>query len=141
MITMGKQYGFPVAALLLAALAISCEKTHERMPEYSSEEIVLNAASEQTKGFLSTDALKVNGTQFQMFDYLSGYNGTIQDGGGVPHTGEEFKYFENTLTFKSDATNWQWLFGDVASPPHTAGPAPVPTISMAGCWKTRMTQI
>ncbi len=114
---MGKQYGFPVAALLLAALAISCEKTHERMPEYSSEEIVLNAASEQTKGFLSTDALKVNGTQFQMFDYLSGYNGSITDGGGTVHpSGEEFKYFENTLTFKQDAANWQWVFGDVATP-------------------------
>ena len=116
MSTMGNTYRFPAAALLLAALVLSCKENQVEEPVYSSEEIVLNASPEQTKGFLSTDALKVNGTQFQMFDYLSGYNGTLQDGGGVSHSGEEFKYFENTLTFKSDAASWQWLFGDVASP-------------------------
>ena len=113
---MGNTYKFPAAAVLLAALALSCNKTQVEDPVYSSEEIVLNASPEETKGFLSTDALKVSGTQFQMFDYLSGYNGTLQDGGGTSHTGEEFKYFENTLTFKQDATSWQWLFGDVDSP-------------------------
>lgn len=117
MSTMGNTYRFPAAALLLAALVLSCKENQAEEPVYSSEEIVLNAAPEQTKGFLSTDALKVNGTQFQMYDYLSGYNGTLQDGGGTTHSsGEEFKYFENTLTFKQDAANWQWLFGDVAAP-------------------------
>ena len=113
---MGNTYRLPVAAILLAALALSCNKKQVEEPVYSSEEIVLNASSESTKGYLSTDALMVSGTQFQMFDYLSGYNGSIQDGGGTSHSGEEFKYFENTLTFKQDATNWQWLFGDVANP-------------------------
>ena len=113
---MGNTYRLPVAAILLAALALSCNKKQVEEPVYSSEEIVLNASSESTKGYLSTDALMVSGTQFQMFDYLSGYNGSIQDGGGTSHSGEEFKYFENTLTFKSDATNWQWLFGNVATP-------------------------
>lgn len=116
MSTMGNTYRFPAAALLLAALVLSCKENQVEEPVYSSEEIVLNASPVQTKGFLSTDALKVNGTQFQMFDYLSGYNGTLQDGGGVSHSGEEFQYFQNTLTFKSDAASWQWLFGDVASP-------------------------
>lgn len=117
MSTMGNTYRFPAAAFLLAALVLSCrDKNQVEEPVYSSEEIVLSAGSEETKSFLSTDALRVSGTQFQMFDYLSGYNGTIQDGGGASHTGEEFKYFENTLTFKQDATNWQWLFGDVATP-------------------------
>ena len=116
MSTMGNTYRFPAAALLLAALVLSCKENQAEEPVYSSEEIVLNASPEETKGFLSTDGLRVNGTQFQMYDYLSGYNGTLQDGGGVTHSGEEFKYFENTLTFKSEATNWQWLFGDVASP-------------------------
>lgn len=114
---MGNTYRFPAAALLLAALVLSCEKKQVEDPVYSKEEIVLSAGADKTKGFLSTDALKVSGTQFQMFDYLSGYNGSLTDGGGTMHSsGEEFKYFENTLTFKLDATNWQWLFGDVASP-------------------------
>lgn len=113
---MGNTYKLPVAAILLAALALSCEKKQPEEPVYSSQEIVLDAAPNATKGFLSTDALKVSGTQFQMFDYLSGYNGKITDGGGTTHNGEEFQYFSNTLTFKSDASPWQWLFGDVASP-------------------------
>ena len=113
---MGNKYIIPASALLLAALVLSCNKNQVENPVYSNEEIVLDAAPDATKGFLSTDGLKVNGTQFQMFDYLSGYNGSLQDGGGVTHTREEFKYFENTLTFKQDATNWQWLFGDVETP-------------------------
>ena len=113
---MGNKYIIPAAAVLLAALVLSCEKKPVEEPVYSSEEIRLNAAPNATKGFLSTDALKVNGTQFQMYDYLSGYNGTLTDGVGTSHTGEEFLYFQNTLTFKQDATSWQWLFGDMASP-------------------------
>lgn len=114
---MGNKYIIPASALLLAALVLSCNKNQVEDPVYSNEEIVLDAAPDATKGFLSTDGLKVNGTQFQMFDYLSGYNGSLTDGGGTTHSsGEEFKYFENTLTFKQEAANWQWLFGDVASP-------------------------
>lgn len=118
MSTMGKTYRFPVAAILLAALVLSCRKKQEEEPVYSSEEIVIDAASgSDTKGFLNGEGLKVNGTQFQIYDYLSGYNGTLTDGGGVQHTnGEEFKYFGNTLTYKGDATPWKWLFGDVATP-------------------------
>ena len=117
MSTMGYKYRYPAAALLLAALVLSCGKNPQgENPVYSSEEIRLDAAPDATKGFLSSDALMVNGTRFQMYDYLSGYNGTLTDGGGTTHNGEEFKYFENTLTFKQDATSWQWLFGDVASP-------------------------
>ena len=113
---MGKTYRFPAAASLLAALVLSCNGNQMEEPVYSPEEIMLDASPE-TKSFLTTDALKVSGTQFQMFDYLSDYNGTITDGGGVAHTGgEEFKYFENTLTFKQDATSWQWLFGNVDTP-------------------------
>lgn len=114
---MGNKYIIPASALLLAALVLSCNKNQVEDPVYSNEEIVLDAAPDATKGFLSTDGLKVTGTQFKMFDYLSGYNGTLTDGNGTMHSsGEEFKYFENTLTFKQDATNWQWLFGDVANP-------------------------
>ena len=57
MSTMGNTYRLPVAAILLAALALSCNKKQVEEPVYSSEEIVLNASSESTKGYLSTDAL------------------------------------------------------------------------------------
>ena len=113
---MSKTYKLLAASALLAMLGVSCHRTDpEADPVYSFEEIHLDAAP-ATKGFLNTDGLKVSGTQFQMYDYLSGYNGMITDGGGTQHNGEEFLYFSNTLTFKQDATNWQWLFGNVNSP-------------------------
>ena len=97
---------------------LSCRRTDPLQEMYAPEEIVLDAApGAETKGFLNVGGLTVNGTQFQMYDYLSGYNGSLTDGGGVMHEkGEEFKYFENTLTYKSDATSWKWLFGNVNSP-------------------------
>ena len=114
---MGNHYKFSAAVLLVAALAVSCEKIREGESAYAPEEIVLDASPDATKGFLSSDGLKVNGTQFQMYDYLSGYSGTIVDGSGTSHTGgAEYQYFGNTLTFKQDAANWQWLFGDVDAP-------------------------
>ena len=113
---MGNHYKFSAAVLLVAALAVSCEKIREGESAYAPEEIVLDASPDATKGFLSSDGLKVNGTQFQMYDYLSGYSGTIVDGNGISHDGAEYQYFGNTLTFKQDAANWQWLFGDVNAP-------------------------
>ncbi len=106
--------------IILSACILSCRRTDPMEAVFAPEEIVLDAApSAETKGFLNTGSLTVDGTQFQMFDYLSGYTGTLTDGGGAQHSdGEEFQYFENTLTYKSGATPWQWLFGDVASPSH-----------------------
>lgn len=99
---------------LLAACIFSCEKAPRADMVHADEEIILDAApgASGTKGFLNTAALAVDGTQFQTYDYLSGYNGTLSG-----HTnGEEFMYFGNTLTYKGDATPWQWLFGNVAAP-------------------------
>lgn len=95
-----------------ALLVLSCVKDKGFDAVYADEFISLDAAPGATKGFLNTDGLLVNGTKFQMFDYLSGYNGTISGNSD----GTEFEYFSNTLTYKSDATNWKWLFGDVADP-------------------------
>ena len=111
---MGNKYMLSGAVLLLAASLLSCEKSQVSDRLYTSEEIMLDAAPGATKGMLNSGALTVNGTQFQMYDYLSGYNGTLNG-----HTdGEEFQYFTNTLTYKSDATPWKWLFGNVGSPDH-----------------------
>jgi len=108
---LGNIYRISALALLFGALALSCKKDEE-VPVYSSEYITLDAAPGVTKGFLSTSDLATTGTQFQTYDYLSGYTGTISG-----HTnGEVFQYFGNTLTYKADATDWKWLFGDVSSP-------------------------
>ena len=105
-----KKSGFILFAFAL--LSLSCVKDKGLEAVFADEYISLDAAPGATKGFLNTGDLVVNGTKFQMFDYLSGYNGTISGHSG----GTEFEYFSNTLTYKSDAANWKWLFGDVASP-------------------------
>lgn len=98
------------AFILAATCLLSCEKEPE---VYSSQEIHLDAApGVTTKGFLNTGDLTQNGTKFQVYDYLSGYTGRI-DG---HENGEEYCFFSNSLTYKSDATNWKWLFGNVNSP-------------------------
>ena len=82
---------------------------------YAPEEIALDAApgASGSKGFLNAGGLTVDGTSFQTYDYLSGYNGTISG----HSNGEEFQYFSNTLTYDADATSsWKWLFGNVAQP-------------------------
>ena len=93
-----------------AAAVLSCKKDED--PVFAPQEIVLDAApgAGDTKGFLNTGDLTVNGTSFQTYDYLSGYNGTISG----HSNGEVFKYFGNTLTYVSETD--KWVFGDPASP-------------------------
>ena len=90
--------------------ASACNRSVE--PETDGQpEILLAAEDYGTKALLNRGDLSVNGTKFQTYDYLSGYNGTISG-----HTnGEEFQYFGSELTYKSDAS-WKWVFGDPAAP-------------------------
>ncbi len=106
-----------LSILCFAALA-SCRRHEVIEPVFADEYICLDAVSNaDTKGFLGSDGLKVDGTKLQMFDYVSGYNGTLTDNGGVSHSnGEEFLYIDNTLTYKMAAENWKWVFGDVSNP-------------------------
>ena len=100
--------------LALSAFALTaCDKVFQD-PFYSSEYIVLNATDESgaTKALLGKNDLTQNGTSFQTYDYVSGYTGTISG----HNNGEQFQYFASPLTYKSDATPWTWLFGDVNSP-------------------------
>lgn len=113
---MGKRYILIGMCLLLAAgLFSSCRRDEGDGPVMSEEYIVLDAApsADGTKAFLNRGDLTVNGTAFRMFDYLSGYTGTISG-----HSdGEEYQYFDNTLTYYPAATSeWKWVFGSTSSP-------------------------
>lgn len=92
-----------------AAAVLSCQRED---PIFMPQEIVLDAApgAGGTKGFLNTGDLTVNGTSFQTYDYLSGYNGSVSG----HSNGEEFKYFGNSLTYVSASD--KWVFGNTASP-------------------------
>ena len=103
-----------IAFTAAAGFLSSCERMEGPDAAYADEYIVLNAsdADNYTKALLGKNDLTVNGTQFQTYDYVSGYTGTISG-----HTnGAQFQYFSNTLTYKSDATPWTWLFGNVSTP-------------------------
>lgn len=95
-----------------AAAAVSCTREIPD-PSLASERIILDTApgASDTKGFLNRGGLTVNGTKFQTYDYLSGYNGTV-----LGHTGAEFQYFKSGLTYVSTATPWIWVFGDTSNP-------------------------
>ena len=111
---MKRWYKYIFICCLGVAAVFSCEKQPVEDPALSEQLILLDTApgANDTKGFLNSGGLAVDGTQFQTYDYLSGYRGTV-----LGHTGgEEFEYFSNTVTYKSDATDWKWLFGDVSSP-------------------------
>ena len=96
------------------AAVLSCEKQPVEDPALSEQLILLDTApgANDTKGFLNSGGLAVDGTKFQTYDYLSGYRGTV-----LGHqNGAEFEYINNTITYKGDATDWKWLFGNVATP-------------------------
>ena len=101
--------------LSLATLVLTaCERKGQYDPSYADEYIHLDATEDSgyTKALLGRNDLTQNGTSFQTYDYVSNYTGSISG-----HTnGEQFQYFSNSLTYKSDATPWTWLFGNVASP-------------------------
>lgn len=101
--------------LSLATLVLTaCDWKGLYNPSYADEYIQLAATEDSgsTKALLGRNDLSQNGTSFQTYDYVSDYTGSISG-----HTnGEQFQYFSNSLTYKSDATPWTWLFGNVASP-------------------------
>ena len=97
----------------LGAAVVSCTKEITD-PAFTPEQIILDAApgASGTKGFLNAGGLTVDGTKFQTYDYLSGFNGTV-----LGHTqGEEFQYFGDPLTYVSTATPWTWVFGNTSQP-------------------------
>lgn len=99
----------------LGAAAVSCTQEIVDPALDPVNTIVLDAApgAVSTKGFLNTGGLTVNGTKFQTYDYLSGYNGIV-----LGHTnGAEFQYFQDQLTYVSSATPWTWVFGNDTSNP------------------------
>lgn len=100
--------------MAVAGSLSSCLKVEDTSAALSDSYIVMDASEDGsfTKGLLSADDLTYNGVKFQTYDYLSGYTGTISG----HSNGEQFQYFSNTLTYKSDASPWKWLFGDTSNP-------------------------
>lgn len=99
------------ALLLLTALfAAGCERTSPDEAVFSSETIRFTASVPETRALLESGSLTEDGTKFKVYDYLSDYNGTISG-----HSGEEFAYFDDNITYDGSATPWKWVFDADAS--------------------------
>lgn len=100
--------------MVVAGSLSSCLKVEDTSAALSDTYIVMDTSEDDsfTKAMLGNGDLTTNGTVFQTYDYISGYTGTISG----HSNGEQFQYFSNTLTYKSDATPWTWLFGNTSSP-------------------------
>ena len=98
-----------VAALLAGA---GCERTDPDEKVFSSEFIRFSADVQSTKGFLDQSTITYDNTQFKVYDYLSGYTGSISG-----HSdGTEFMYFDSDITYDdSREEGKQWVFHDDAA--------------------------
>ena len=66
------------AALLLLAAVLSCNPVQN---ETVGGDIRFDNPGVTTKGFLESDGLDVVGTRMKVYDYLSGFEGTVSQGG------------------------------------------------------------
>lgn len=93
--------------LVAIALAASCERSDPEEKMFSNEVIRFSADVPATKDFLNSGGLAVDGTKFEVYDYLSGYNGTISN----HSNGEEFQYFGSHITYDSNQdAGKRWVF-------------------------------
>jgi len=106
------KFNTPYSILLTTGLLLAlsaCQRTDDPQDAVlDTAEIQVGAGEvEETKGFLDQGDLDVDGMKVKVFDYLSGYNGTISE-----HTnGEEFLYIDDTVLYDTNNTSdWKWQF-------------------------------
>lgn len=97
-----------MSLVLLAALA-GCERLNPGEPVLDQDSIQLRALGSDTKALLNAGDLEKNGMKIKVYDYLSGYSGTISG----HENGEEFAYIDDSV-FYDNSNTWQWPF--VTSP-------------------------
>lgn len=103
---MKQQHLYTLSLFLLAALA-GCERHDPDVDVLDKGVIQLEAlgTDTSTKALLNQGDLEVDGMKVKVYDFLSGYSGTISG-----HTdGEEFVYIEDNVIYDGNAT-WKWPF-------------------------------
>ena len=103
---MKQQRLYILSFVLLASLA-GCERhiPEERVLDKDSIQLEALGTDLSTKGLLNQGDLEVNGMKVKVYDFLSGYTGTISG-----HTnGEEFLYIDDSVVY-DDSKTWKWPF-------------------------------
>lgn len=102
-----KQLHLYILPFVLLAVLAGCERHNPEENVLAKDVIQLEAfgTDATTKAMLNQGDLEVNGMKVKVYDFLSGYNGTISN-----HTnGEEFVYIDDSVVY-NDSQTWKWPF-------------------------------
>lgn len=103
-----KQLHLYTLPLVLLTVLVGCRRHDpEENTVLDNDVIRMEAIGDDTasKAFLNKGDLEVNGMKVKVYDFLSGYNGTI-----LGHeNGEEFCYFNDSVVY-DDTQTWKWPF-------------------------------
>lgn len=103
-----KQLHLYTLPLVLLTVLVGCRRHDpEENTVLDNDVIRMEAIGNDTasKAFLNQGDLEVNGMKVKVYDFLSGYNGTI-----LGHeNGEEFCYIDDSVVY-DDTQTWKWPF-------------------------------
>lgn len=102
-----------VVIIFSAVLAASCERVETPMEEGVTDELIrveAQGSDMQTRGLLNSADLKKAGTKVKVYDYLTGFTGTIKDADGnaiAPDDAGGVMYIDDAVTYGADG-NWKF---------------------------------
>ena len=105
-----RRYIYIIVSVALLFIAVGCHKEGDEDSTYRSETIHF-AGGEVTKAFLEQNGIEKTGTQVKVYDFLTGFDGTIN---GVTVTpSDRVKYVDEVIEYNESSTN-KWPFLIVA---------------------------
>ena len=105
-----------VVIIFSVALAASCERVETPLEEGVTDELIrveAQGSDMQTRGLLNSSDLKKAGTKVKVYDYLTGFTGTIKgaDGNAIaPDAAGGVMYIDDAVTLGTDGGD-DWKFG------------------------------
>lgn len=102
-----------VVIIFSAVLAASCERVETPLEEGMTDELIrveAQGSDMQTRGLLNSADLKKAGTKVKVYDYLTGFSGTIKDADGnaiAPDDAGGVMYIDDAVTYGADG-NWKF---------------------------------
>lgn len=109
-------------SLELLALLQSCtriEGIDPGVPAETAEGIAFAPDVVSTKGLLNAGDINRTGTKIKVYDFLSGFNGTIN---GNTINGETVKYFTDSISYKGETSYWPYWNPNLSTGLGTGGP-------------------
>lgn len=103
-----KQLHLYTLPLVLLTVLVGCRRHDPEDNRVLDNDVIRMEAignDTATKAFLNQGDLEVNGMKVKVYDFLSGYNGTIWG----HQNGEEFCYFNDSVVY-DDTQTWKWPF-------------------------------